>query len=269
MENKKRNAEHLRNLILLALADNDFCESEMTLIIRIATRLGISCQEFDTLINDPSIKFSVPQSLSQRIEQLNDLVSVMMVDGVMHEKEEKLLKEFIKFYGLTISGTKNFKPYEMEYDLRTLPVFHKFMNTFKLMSAEKISEIHVDEHFNIRLPLYNRVLPLNALAKTLYIFFLKMPEGCAVRELCDHRKLFTDIYKQIPGSHTDFSTRIENLICPLGVSFNQKRSRINSAVKNAIPDNNCSIDKNYIIAKDKERMYVGLQRELVIINPVI
>lgn len=270
MEKKKRNAEHIRNLILLALSDNQFHELEMELIIKVATRLGISCKEFETFVDSEPGSFEVPQLLSKKIEQLHDLVSVMMIDGVVHKEEEKLLMEFIRFYGLNVESKNKHLSLPFDQNLRKKRAYNDFIKTFRLMTAEKISEVWVDNNYQIKLPLYKSEIKVNPLAKTLYIFFLKNPEGCEVKTLYKFKDQLCHIYSEIPGAHLDVCQRIGNLIHYTGETFNQNRSRIHSAIKKATPKNNNKLEENYFIQRDDSaRMHLKLKKELIVIQPAI
>ena len=270
MENKRRNAEHIRNLILLALSDGHFDNTEMRLIVKIASRLGLSCTEFENMLTNNLGNFRIPQSLPEKIVQLHDLVSVMMVDGVVHKKEEKLLQQFISFYGLSLDQDNDFSRFPMGNQLIQEPSYQEFIKTYKLMTAEQISEVCVDNDYKIKFPLYKSELRVNTLAKTLYIFFLKNPEGCEVKGLYKHKEQLCSIYSVMPGSHHDVCTRISNLINFTGECFNQNKTRINKSVKECIPKNETQLEQHYIIQRDKtQRMYVNLNQELIVIHPTI
>lgn len=85
---KKRRLSHIRNLIILAIADGHLDQTEKSLITTIAIRVGITPSELDRLIDRPgSINFYPPSSYRERIEQLFDMVLVMMADGEIHDNE--------------------------------------------------------------------------------------------------------------------------------------------------------------------------------------
>lgn len=90
---KKKRLSHIKNLVLLASSDGSFDESEMKLIFNIGIKAALSPRELERIFNRPeSISFAPPDSFSERIEQLYDMVMVMMVDGEFHENEIALCK---------------------------------------------------------------------------------------------------------------------------------------------------------------------------------
>lgn len=90
---KKKRLSHLRNLVALAASDGEIDKNELDLIFKIGSRAGLSENELVRIIKRPeSITFSAPDSFSERIEQLYDMVLIMMVDGEIHENEVGVCK---------------------------------------------------------------------------------------------------------------------------------------------------------------------------------
>lgn len=170
MERKRQNAAHIRNLILLAIRDNNFDEKEMKLIVKIAIRLELSCLDFEKLIESQLLRLEIPDQIYERIEQLNDMVSVMKTDGVIHIEEVKLIEQFAKYYGF--GGENEIIDFNLNFDdVRNHKSFKKFMNVFKNMTGENMSEVRVDNDFRILFPLYKAELKVGPIAKALYVFF--------------------------------------------------------------------------------------------------
>lgn len=72
----------------MAKADGEIDRSEMDLIIGLAEGFHMSTQEVTQIIRDPdSVKELIPKTREERMEQLYDLVTVMLVDGKINEKE--------------------------------------------------------------------------------------------------------------------------------------------------------------------------------------
>lgn len=97
---KKKRLSHIRNLILLSLADGHVDESETQLITKIGLRAGLTLDELNRIFTRPkSIKFQAPESDRERIEQLYDMVMVMMVDGECHDNEIALCESIAQVLG--------------------------------------------------------------------------------------------------------------------------------------------------------------------------
>ena len=93
----KEAKSHLSNLISVALADGKLVESEKKLLIQIAKRLGISDEQVMEYIAHPEdIEFVIPQKSTDCYTQLYELISMVIVDDEMHEKEEELLKKYAR-----------------------------------------------------------------------------------------------------------------------------------------------------------------------------
>ena len=88
---------HLSNLISVALADGKLVESERKLLIQIGKRLGLNEEEVMEYINHhQEIEFVIPTKSTDCYTQLYELISMVIVDEEMHEKEEALLKKYAR-----------------------------------------------------------------------------------------------------------------------------------------------------------------------------
>lgn len=269
MERKRKNAAHLRNLILLALRDNSFDESEMKLIVKIATRMELTCCEFEKIINTEELKLEIPITIYEKIEQLNDLVAVMKVDNEIHDEETKFLTQFAKYYGFhdaseSVDLDLNFD------DIRNHKSFKKFISVFRKMTGENLSEVRVDNDFRILFPLYKQELTVSVMAKTLYVFFLKKKDGCFITDLQDkeNRELLEHIYLNMPNAHRDIKAKIDNLTNPLGARFYENTTRINRELRGILPCE--TLGEQYKISGNKnEPRRINLSQELIFIQPSI
>ena len=85
---------HIKNLISVALADGHLADEEWTLLTRVASRLGMSMEDIQNVRNNPDeVKFVAPKKYDEKMQQVNDLVSVMMVDGDVDQEELNLCKK--------------------------------------------------------------------------------------------------------------------------------------------------------------------------------
>lgn len=91
--NKKKRRSHFKNLFAVARADGDVDRSEMDLIIGLAEKFHMSTEEVTRIIRNPeAVALVSPKTPEERIEHLYDLVTVMMVDHQIDEKELFLCK---------------------------------------------------------------------------------------------------------------------------------------------------------------------------------
>lgn len=104
---------------------------------------------------------------------------------------------------------------------------------------DKPGRLLVDKHFRIFLPDYNDMeIDLAPLQKTVFILFLRHPEGIYFKELDDYRGELFDIYSSITGrSDTKaIMQSIEKLTDPYDNSINEKCARIKMAFTSKFND---------------------------------
>jgi uncharacterized tellurite resistance protein B-like protein len=90
---KKKRRSHFKNLFSVARADGDVDRAEMDLVIGLAEKFHMSTDEVTRIIRNPEdIALVTPKTAEERMEHLYDLITVMMVDGRIDEKELFLCK---------------------------------------------------------------------------------------------------------------------------------------------------------------------------------
>lgn len=94
---------------------------------------------------------------------------------------------------------------------------------------DELSDIVIDEKNRILLSGYkNREVKMTPLVKSVYIFFLKHPEGVVQKEMIDHYEELLSIYNHITSfsDNDDIKNAIQRLCTPTDNSMNEKCSRI-------------------------------------------
>lgn len=91
---KKKNfneaKSHLKNLVALAMSDGHLAEIEEHLMLAVTRSLGLSPEDLKNIQNSPDqIKFVVPESYDNKLEQFNDMVMLVSVDGHIDDEEMK------------------------------------------------------------------------------------------------------------------------------------------------------------------------------------
>ena len=83
----------LKNLVLLAAADDRFTDSELAVLVAVASRENITPEEFNNVIENPdSVKIELPEDEDTKLAYLRDMVAMMMVDGELDEQELAICK---------------------------------------------------------------------------------------------------------------------------------------------------------------------------------
>jgi tellurite resistance protein len=95
---------HLKNLIIIALADGKLDPMEKEFIIEKASILGIDEKDLDLLFAEAlEFKNKLFQIEISKEEQLADAVLMAVLDGYIHENEQKILQELAEILGFTKS----------------------------------------------------------------------------------------------------------------------------------------------------------------------
>lgn len=106
MEPKKENMKdkqrlgQLKNLVMLASADENVTDSEMAVLIAVASREDITPEEFNKVMDDPdSVKIELPEDEETKLVYLRDMVAMMMIDGELDEHEMAICKLYAMALG--------------------------------------------------------------------------------------------------------------------------------------------------------------------------
>ena len=102
----------------------------------------------------------------------------------------------------------------------------------------KLSHLRITRHKEIILDDFNhREVKMDALTKSIFLLYLKHPEGIRYKELCDHRSELEEIYLSISGRSDMDSIRksIDDLTDPItSNSINEKVSRAKKAFREVV-----------------------------------
>jgi uncharacterized tellurite resistance protein B-like protein len=88
--------EMLKNLMVMAAADQRFTEEEIAFLVMRSSRWGISDEQFDEALKfatSSEAKISIPDTHSDRVELLQQLLQMMAADGELAPVEKRLFAE--------------------------------------------------------------------------------------------------------------------------------------------------------------------------------
>jgi uncharacterized tellurite resistance protein B-like protein len=92
---KKQKSEYFVHLIRIARADDIINDAEMELLHRIGKKLAFTEPEIDNLIEiTGKSDYIPPYELSERFEQVYEIVKMTLADGVIDNSEMKLASSF-------------------------------------------------------------------------------------------------------------------------------------------------------------------------------
>ena len=82
-------------MYLIAMSDNEFDEKEMQTILKIGEDKGITKEEFEKIIINPTkIEFKIPDDTIKKIEYLFDFAKIIWADGKVDDNERISLQNF-------------------------------------------------------------------------------------------------------------------------------------------------------------------------------
>ena len=97
---------HVRNLINLAKSDGNLNVAELTYIVWVSQKLGMSQGELEQLVNEEQDSYSVPFNKEDRLKQFHELINIIFVDGIVAYEEVQYLSEIGNKMGLNPEGTQ-------------------------------------------------------------------------------------------------------------------------------------------------------------------
>ena len=106
MDTKKENMNdnqrlgQLKNLVMLAAADDRITDSELAVLLAVASRENIAPEDFSNVLENPdSVTIELPEDEDTKLAYLRDMVAMMMVDGELDEQEMAICKIYAMALG--------------------------------------------------------------------------------------------------------------------------------------------------------------------------
>ena len=90
----------LKNLVMLAASDGRLTDSEMAVLLAVASRENITPEQFNEVIDNPdSVTITLPDDEDTKLAYLRDMVVMMMIDGELDEQEMAICKIYAMALG--------------------------------------------------------------------------------------------------------------------------------------------------------------------------
>jgi hypothetical protein len=151
------------------------------------------------------------------------------------------------------------------YEVLCAEIGHLFEDSINY-SGTRISRVCIDSTYRIFLPDYhNMEIKMSTLPKTLFILFLRHPEGIILKHISKYQEELFRIYSII-SNREDLAAMKDSIIrvCnPLDSSLNEKLSRIREAFLRSMADGYAR--QYYVTGTRGESMRIMLDRELVLL----
>lgn len=85
--------EHFRNLVALSAADGRIEEIERSTLLRIATNQHIPADRVNVMLSRAGeYAYLIPQNVKERESQLQEMIDLALIDGVLDEAELALIR---------------------------------------------------------------------------------------------------------------------------------------------------------------------------------
>lgn len=136
----------------------------------------------------------------------------------------------------------------------------EFLKSLEGVEIKPLSSLEIDKNYKIFLKEYKKEIKMHTLPKTLYVFFLRHPQGIYLKDISDHREELIRIYRILTRHGTsieDLQSKIDKILdfSNNGI-LNQYMSRISEAFRNELSTN---LAKNYTISgKRNEIRHIAL-----------
>lgn len=101
-QDNKKNQQlgQIKNMLMLAVADNRFGDEELAAIATVAAREQITPEEFNRVMDNPdSVTIELPTDPDSKRRYLKDMVTLMIIDGELHEDEMAMCKIYAMALG--------------------------------------------------------------------------------------------------------------------------------------------------------------------------
>lgn len=99
-KNDQQRLGQLKNLVMLAAADGHLTDSEMAVLLAVASREKLTPDEFNKVIDDPdTVTIDLPEDEDTKLAYLRDMVAMMMIDGELNEQEMAICKLYAMALG--------------------------------------------------------------------------------------------------------------------------------------------------------------------------
>lgn len=114
---------HFLNLYMIALSDNNFDEKELETILKIGEEKGISKEEFEKIIINPTtVNIQIPTDFISKINLLYDFARVIWSDGKIEEDEKNSFMKYCVKFGFDIEESEELFEWLISFAKKNLTV---------------------------------------------------------------------------------------------------------------------------------------------------
>ncbi|SRX54813.1 hypothetical protein [Aequorivita sp. CIP111184] len=112
---------HFLRLYQIAFSDDNFDVLEMQMLYRFAEERGLSKEQLNDILLNPSHDSSIPDSLEKRVEYLYDLAVMIWADKKITEDEYITLKKYCRKFEFLEENITELADYLLDSAKKELP----------------------------------------------------------------------------------------------------------------------------------------------------
>lgn len=121
---------HFLRLYQMAFSDDNFDVLEMQMLYRFAEERGVTKDQLDSILLNPSHNTSVPEGLEEKIEYLYDLALMIWADNIVTEDERITLRKYCIKFGFLEENIDELSEFLLSHAKEQLPK-HKLVELIK------------------------------------------------------------------------------------------------------------------------------------------
>tara|TARA_R110002020_G_scaffold262126_1_gene476438 strand:+ start:4699 stop:5091 length:393 start_codon:yes stop_codon:yes gene_type:complete len=112
---------HFLRLYQMAFSDDNFDVLEMKMLYHFAEERGVSKQELDSILLNPSHETVIPETVEEKISYLYDLAVMIWADSIATPDEVNTLKKYCLKFGFLEENTPELVGFLLHHAERNLP----------------------------------------------------------------------------------------------------------------------------------------------------
>ena len=202
------------------------------------------------------------QISEESLEVQDEFIPILSEDVKIHIDSILRIADKSVILDVLVHLLNNLNPYFKANHGSVLKMLEKHWLQYSV--AQQSSRIMIDRHAKIFLTDFgNMEIKMSPLPKTVYLFYLRHPEGIVLKYFSDHRQELEQIYSKIANSSNpeEIRSSINNLVNPIHNSIHEKFSRVKEAFAKVM---DLSIAGPYLISGPRGGIKkIDLDRSLV------
>lgn len=112
---------HFLRLYQMAFSDDNFDVLEMQMLYKFAAERGVSKEQLNEILLNPSHETSIPETLELRVEYLYDLAVMIWADKKVTDDEYLTLKKYCKKFDFLEENISELADYLLDCAKKNMP----------------------------------------------------------------------------------------------------------------------------------------------------